>query len=48
VIGYSVNDTVVVYDRMRENQHKFKRAGSARIVNLSINEMLARPSSPRA
>jgi preprotein translocase subunit SecF len=42
VIGYSVNDTVVVYDRMRENQHKFKGRDLPSIVNLSINEMLAR------
>jgi len=42
VIGYSVNDTVVVYDRMRENQHRFKGRALADIVNLSINEMLAR------
>ncbi len=42
VIGYSVNDTVVVYDRMRENQHKFRGRDLPTIVNLSINEMLAR------
>jgi preprotein translocase subunit SecF len=42
VIGYSVNDTVVVYDRMRENQHKFRGRDLPAIVNLSINEMLAR------
>ncbi|MHB8418542.1 MAG: protein translocase subunit SecF [Myxococcales bacterium] len=42
VIGYSVNDTVVVYDRMRENQHKFRGRDLPSIVNLSINEMLAR------
>ena len=42
VIGYSVNDTVVVYDRMRENQTKFKGRDLPSIVNLSINEMLGR------
>ncbi len=42
VIGYSVNDTVVVYDRMRENQHKYKGRDLAGVVNLSINEMLGR------
>ncbi len=42
VIGYSVNDTVVVYDRMRENQHKYKGRDLPSIVNLSINEMLGR------
>jgi preprotein translocase subunit SecF len=42
VIGYSVNDTVVVLDRIRENFRK-RRKGSAReIMNLSINETLAR------
>ena len=42
VIGYSVNDTVVVYDRMRENQHKYKGRDLPGVVNLSINEMLGR------
>ena len=42
VIGYSVNDTVVVYDRMRENQAKYKGRDLVGIVNLSINEMLGR------
>jgi preprotein translocase subunit SecF len=42
VVGYSVNDTVVVYDRIRENQGKYKGRGLADIVNLSINEVLGR------
>jgi preprotein translocase subunit SecF len=42
VIGYSVNDTVVVYDRIRENQGKLKGRSLADIVNLSINEILGR------
>jgi preprotein translocase subunit SecF len=42
VVGYSVNDTVVVYDRIRENQTKFKGKGLADLVNLSINEVLGR------
>ncbi len=42
VVGYSVNDTVVVYDRIRENQGKYKGRGLAEIVNLSINEVLGR------
>jgi preprotein translocase subunit SecF len=42
VVGYSVNDTVVVYDRIRENQAKYKGKGLAEIVNLSLNEVLGR------
>jgi preprotein translocase subunit SecF len=42
VVGYSVNDTVVVYDRIRESQQKYKGRTLAEIVNLSINEVLGR------
>ncbi len=42
VLGYSVNDTVVVYDRIRESQGKYKGRSLAEIVNLSINEVLGR------
>ncbi len=42
VVGYSVNDTVVVYDRIRENQAKYKGKHLADLVNLSINEVLGR------
>ena len=42
VVGYSVNDTVVVYDRIRENAGKYKGRSLADIVNLSINEVLGR------
>jgi preprotein translocase subunit SecF len=42
VIGYSVNDTVVVYDRIRENQGRYKGKRLADLVNLSINEVLGR------
>jgi preprotein translocase subunit SecF len=42
VVGYSVNDTVVVYDRIRENSAKLKGKPLADIVNLSINETLGR------
>ncbi len=42
VVGYSVNDTVVVYDRIRENQGKYQGRSLAEIVNLSINEVLGR------
>ena len=42
VIGYSVNDTVVVCDRIRENQRKMRRETLATIIQRSINEMLSR------
>lgn len=42
VVGYSVNDTVVVYDRIRENQGKYRGRTLSEIVNLSINEVLGR------
>ncbi len=42
VVGYSVNDTVVVYDRIRENQGKLRGKSLGEIVNLSINEVLGR------
>jgi len=42
VVGYSVNDTVVVYDRIRENQAKLKGKSLGDLVNLSINETLGR------
>jgi preprotein translocase subunit SecF len=42
LIGYSVNDTVVVFDRIRENREKSKRAPLAELVNHSINQTLSR------
>ena len=42
VVGYSVNDTVVVYDRIRENKGKLQGRSLGEIVNLSINETLGR------
>ncbi len=42
VIGYSVNDTVVIYDRIRENMILLKDKKLARIMNISVNEMLGR------
>ncbi len=42
VIGYSVNDTVVIYDRIRENMRLLKDKKLARIMNISVNEMLGR------
>lgn len=40
--GYSINDTVVVFDRIRENRRKYKRLGVADLINLSTNQMLTR------
>jgi preprotein translocase subunit SecF len=42
VIGYSLNDTVVAFDRIRENFTKLRGTGSEEAMNISINEMLAR------
>ena len=45
VMGYSVNDTVIVFDRIRENQAKLKDKKIERIIDISINEMLVRTIS---
>jgi preprotein translocase subunit SecF len=42
VIGYSMNDTIVVFDRIRENEHKLKDKKFDRVINISINETLSR------
>ncbi|HHF7349926.1 TPA: protein translocase subunit SecF [Legionella feeleii] len=42
VIGYSLNDTIVVFDRVRENFVKIRRASSLEIMNISINQTLSR------
>lgn len=42
IIGYSINDSVVIYDRVRENLRKFKVRPLTDVLNLSINETLAR------
>ena len=42
IAGYSINDTVVIYDRIRENLRVVKKGGLAEIVNLSVNQMLGR------
>ena len=42
ILGYSVNDTVVVSDRIRENLRKFKRMDLNQLLDLSINETLSR------
>lgn len=42
IVGYSVNDTIVVFDRIRENFRKIRRGSSQEIMNLSVNETLSR------
>ncbi|WP_133127045.1 protein translocase subunit SecF [Legionella nagasakiensis] len=42
VIGYSLNDTIVVFDRVRENFVKIRRASAVEIMNTSINQTLSR------
>src|SRR5438477_10702964 len=42
LIGYSMNDTIVVFDRIRENVKMMRREGLAEIVNRSINQTLSR------
>ena len=42
IVGYSMNDTVVIYDRVRENLNKYQKLDMSNIANLSINETLAR------
>ena len=42
IVGYSMNDTVVIYDRIRENLGKFHKLSISEIANLSINETLTR------
>ncbi len=42
VVGYSLNDTVVIYDRIRENLRKYRKMGIVPLLNLSLNETLSR------
>lgn len=42
IVGYSLNDTVIVYDRIRENMRKYKKKSMAELINLSINDTLSR------
>jgi len=42
IVGYSMNDTVVIYDRIRENLGKYHKLDISNIANLSINETLSR------
>jgi preprotein translocase subunit SecF len=42
IVGYSLNDTVVIYDRIRENLRKFRKMQIVPLLNLSLNETLSR------
>ncbi|WP_305085942.1 protein translocase subunit SecF, partial [uncultured Clostridium sp.] len=42
IVGYSINDTIVIFDRIRENRHSMRRSTPAEIANTSINKTLAR------
>jgi preprotein translocase SecF subunit len=42
IAGYSINDTVVVFDRVRENMRRYKKMGLVELLNFSVNETLSR------
>ena len=42
IVGYSLNDTIVIFDRIRENMKTLKREDVSKVVNQSINESLSR------
>jgi len=42
IVGYSLNDTIIVFDRIRENSRRFRRRSFAQTINASINETLSR------
>ncbi|MEW6665794.1 MAG: protein translocase subunit SecF [Thermodesulfobacteriota bacterium] len=42
IVGYSINDNIVVYDRIRENLSKYRRKPFLHIINVSVNETLSR------
>jgi preprotein translocase subunit SecF len=42
IIGYSLNDTIVVFDRVRENFRKYRKETPTQIINLSVNQTLSR------
>lgn len=45
VIGYSLNDTIIIYDRIRENRSRYRRKPTIELINLSVNETLTRTIS---
>jgi preprotein translocase subunit SecF len=42
IVGYSINDTIVVYDRIRENLPKMRKEPLEKVINISVNETLSR------
>lgn len=42
IIGYSINDTIVIYDRVRENSRLIRKGGLGELINISVNQMLGR------
>ncbi len=42
IVGYSMNDTIVIFDRIRENTKKLRRANSTEVANVSITETMTR------
>jgi preprotein translocase subunit SecF len=42
IVGYSLNDTIVIYDRIRENRDRYRRKDTGDLINVSINETLTR------
>jgi preprotein translocase SecF subunit len=42
IVGYSMNDTVIVFDRVRENLRKYKKMDLGELIDLSINQTLSR------
>jgi predicted RND superfamily exporter protein len=42
IVGYSLNDTIVIYDRIRENTERYRRKDVGTLINVSINETLTR------
>jgi len=42
IVGYSLNDTVVIYDRIRENLRKYRKMEIVALLNFSLNETLSR------
>ena len=42
IAGYSINDTIVIYDRIRENLKLYRKASMKEIINMSVNQTLSR------
>ena len=42
IVGYSINDTVVIFDRLRENLRKYKKMALQEVMNISVNQTLSR------